>query len=173
MIPSDLIGGPSPTEEPPPEIIGFVPPQPTVVAKGSITIQVDFATNGHKVNQFEWKPEKGRIINNGKSLITYLAPDDVGIYEIIMKLHYDADKVVSRSIIVEVVSEPPAEPIPEPTKEPTPEPTKEPTTEPTVEPTKEPTTEPITVPAVTPSPISTPSSLSERKQCQPLSNENS
>lgn len=86
----------------PPRIIGFDPPEPSVAVGDVTKIQVNYAANGHKIDNFSWDAEAGEIIGNGKSLVTYRAPDTPGTYNISVQLQYSGG-TVEGAVVVNVV----------------------------------------------------------------------
>jgi hypothetical protein len=113
----------------PPRIIGFDPPDPSVAVGGAIEIQVNYALNGHRIDKFEWRAGEGKILGNGKPLITYRAPGTPGSYNISVELQYSGG-TVEDSIVIQVLSAAASStstPTPTSTNTPTPIPTNTPT----------------------------------------------
>jgi hypothetical protein len=145
----------------PPEILGFKfdPPDKCVLANDTVTIEVAYVTNGHKIEKFRWEAEEGEIKGNGKHMITYLAPATTGSYTISVQLQYPGG-TVEDSTEVEVVSQVVSRGAPTP-DETTKPPTETPTHTPTFTPADTPTTTseftPTETPTIIPTPTDTPS----------------
>ncbi len=126
-----------------PKILGFSLSSTTIFPGEKIAIQVSFASNGNEIESVEWSASSGKILGNGKSIITYLAPAEAGRYVIDVQLRYRSG-VVEDSMIIEVL------PIPTSTPFLTTTPTS------TVVPTNTPSPTNTKTPTNTPSPTSIP-----------------
>jgi hypothetical protein len=83
----------------PPTILGFEPSHPTVAASDVICLQINFASNGHNIDSFLWHADKGKIIGNGKPLITYQAPATPGSYTISVQVQFSGGTIEDSTII--------------------------------------------------------------------------
>lgn len=137
----------------PPRIIGFDPPEPSVTVGDAIEIQVDYASNGQRIDYFEWRADEGEILCNGKPLITYQAPSVSGSYNISVELQYSGGTVEDSAIVKVVPAVASTEPTPTPTSTNTPTPIPTDTPTPTAVDTPTPTLAPI--PTDTPTPTIT------------------
>jgi hypothetical protein len=86
----------------PPTIIGFEPSHPSVAFGDTIQIGVVYAPNDYGIDKFMWSASEGRIIGNGKPIITYQAPSTPGSYIISVQMMYSTG-IVEDSLVVQVV----------------------------------------------------------------------
>ena len=100
-------------EEPtPPRLTGFAPADPSVAANETIDIRVEHEANDFTLDDFQWTAEAGEIEGNGKSEITYRAPDAAGDYKLTVTASVPGEDLADLTLDTMVKVLPASEPAP-------------------------------------------------------------
>ncbi|MCL4295855.1 MAG: hypothetical protein KJ077_09020 [Anaerolineae bacterium] len=150
----------------PPEITGPQVDASTPLKPGEeVGISIEVSKARGTTLTYTWMAEDGEILKGqGSPAITFRAPDEPGVYSVIVEVQWEGQSV-EKATSIKVEAEPtptptPAPPTDTPTPTPTPAPTQTDTPAPTETPTPTPTESPMPTPTSSPTATDTPTPIS-------------